>query len=88
MIKMAEQREVETVSVPEAANFLMVSEELMETLLNDGEVPFYQKGQERRIPFDLLSDYDRKVRQGQGDAINFISQEFKEMGLHEYFERT
>jgi excisionase family DNA binding protein len=63
----------------EAANWLQVSRPHLVKMLEQGQIPFYKVGNQRRIHFMDLQAFRRQARE---DALDELSQLQQEMGLY------
>jgi hypothetical protein len=77
--------EEETFSFEEAAQFLFVKEEYLEILINTGAIPYYNKENNRNISRHFLQIYKNKIKRERSEALKQITQDWIEMGIHDYF---
>ena len=84
---LSERREVVLIpakrefSTVEAAHFLNVSRPFVIKEIEAGRLPHRRVGTHRRVEFEALQDYARKMRAGQVAALQAMADEAKELGL-------
>lgn len=65
----------------EAAAFLNVSRPYVIKLIDEGKLTCMKVGRHRRIDFDLLAAYRKKMKQESADALQALTDLDQEMGL-------
>jgi excisionase family DNA binding protein len=65
----------------EAANFLNVSRPFVIKEIESGRLPHRKVGSHRRIAFEDLMAYARKMREQQASALERMADNAREMGL-------
>jgi len=73
------KREFTTV---EAAHFLSVSRPFVIKEIEEGRLPHRMVGTHRRIAFEDLLAYARKMREKQANALERMAENARELGLH------
>ncbi len=73
-----EKQELTTV---EAANFLNVSRPFVIKEIEAGRLPYRMVGRHRRIAFEDLVAYERKMREKQRTALERMAENERELGL-------
>jgi len=67
----------------EAAELLGISRPTLVRLLEDGEIPYEQRGRHRRIMLADLLAYQASIRRERREALDRMAQEGQSAGLHE-----
>jgi excisionase family DNA binding protein len=65
----------------EAANFLNVSRPFVIKEIEEGRLPHRMVGTHRRIAFDALEEYSRRMREKQAAALDKMADNARELGL-------
>ncbi|HXZ83744.1 MAG TPA: helix-turn-helix domain-containing protein [Acidimicrobiales bacterium] len=67
----------------EAADFLGISRPTFVKLLEKGEIPYQQPNRHRRVQLKDLVDYQARRRAERRAALNQMTEEASELGLHD-----
>ena len=78
IVLMPANKEVTTV---EAANFLNVSRPFVIKEIEEGRLPHRKVGTHRRVAFEDLVAYGRKMRENQAAALERMADNARELGL-------
>ena len=78
VVLMPSKRELTTV---EAAHVLNVSRPFVVKEINEGKLPHRMVGTHRRILFEDLMAYARKMREQQAQALDLMAENARELGL-------
>lgn len=78
VVLMPSKRELTTV---EAAHFLNVSRPFVVKEISEGRLPHRMVGTHRRILFEDLIAYARKMREQQAQALDLMAENARELGL-------
>ena len=68
-------------STVEAANFLNVSRPFVVKEIEAGRLPHRKVGTHRRVAFEDLREYSRKMRENQAAALDRMADNARELGL-------
>lgn len=68
-------------STVEVANFLNVSRPFVIKEIEEGRLPHRKVGTHRRVAFEDLRDYARKMREKQTEALERMADNARELGL-------
>lgn len=67
----------------EAAELLGISRPTLVRLLEDGEIPYEQRGRHRRVLLADLLSYQQSMRRERRDSLDRMAREGQEAGLYE-----
>jgi excisionase family DNA binding protein len=67
----------------EAAELLGISRPTLVRLLEDGEIPYEQRGRHRRVMLADLLGYQERMRRERRESLDRMSREGQEAGLYE-----
>lgn len=68
-------------STVEVANFLSVSRPFVIKEIEEGRLPHRKVGTHRRVAFEDLRNYSRKMREKQAEALERMADNARELGL-------